>query len=540
MDLEEIVEKYSAQNVLKYGKGNVKSILGKVLMEKPELKKEIKYVIELINKELTRLSSLSKDELKKIVSNYNYSYEKKQKDKIQGPVTVRFAPEPSGYMHIGHAKVVFLNKSLVDKYGGNFILRFDDTNPNKESWEYVKAIKEDLEWLGISWKNETYTSDYMEVLYRNALKLIEEGKMYVCLEPKKDIEKMRRYGIPVKSRNNSIAQNLELWDKIFSNEFKEGEVSILLKSDLHSKNTALRDPTMFRIIETPHYKQGDKYILWPTYDFAISILDSMEGVTHAIRSKEYELRGELYYLMLNILNLKHKPELIHISRLNLKDGVVSKRYITPLVKEGKVWGWDDPRLSTLRAFKRKGIVPKAIEQFVLRFGFGKQEKTVTLDMLLKENRKVIDPISKRLFAVEEPVRLKINSNIDTIFVKNHPTNEKLGKRQIKIGNYIFISKKDYELIKNDIFRLKDFANAKIEGNSIVLVNESPKKKIQWVSKGFEVKFVYPKPINIENNLEIKHGIVEENARNINIGEIIQFERMGFFRKDDEKMFIFSC
>ncbi len=552
MDIKEIIRKYALKNALDYGKADWKAVIGKVIAE---TKGNAKEIIPLIKEVVDEVNKMSKEEIEAEISKYEFNKpEKDERISIPNPqdgVVTRFPPEPSGYLHIGHAKAVFLDYVVAQQYNGFMRLRFDDTNPKKESQEYVDAIKEDLEWLGVEWKHETYTSDYMEMLYEKARELIQRGFLYVTTASKEDIKRSRETKIPLKERNNSIEHNLELWDKMLSNEFDEGEAVVLLKGDLNSSNTVMRDPTMFRIIKMEHYRQGDRYIVWPSYDFEAPILDAYEGVTHAIRSKEYELRTELYYRILNILNLR-KPTLIHISRLSIKGTLVSKRFLTPLVKEGKVWGWDDPRLPTIRGLRRRGVAPEAIKNFVLRFGIGKQEKVVGWEFLLKENRKVLDKKAKRFFFVPEPVKVFIKGlSKGQITLKLHPT-ANLGTRKINYDNELFIPLADFTgLEEGSTIRLKDLVNIKLldkKSRIFKVTSDKEVKKVQWVPlNGVETSVFIPLDlINEEgsfneDSLKVVKGVSEPAVAELKEGEVVQFERFGFVRLDDknEMRFIFS-
>ena len=552
MDIKEIIRKYALKNALDYGKANWKAVVGKVVAE---AKVNAKEVIPLIKEVVNEVNKMKKEDIENEVR--KFSFQKPRKDErisIPNPqdgVITRFPPEPSGYLHIGHAKAVFLDYVIAEQYNGFMRLRFDDTNPKKESQEYVDAIKEDLEWLGVKWRYETYTSDYMPMLYEKARELIQKGFLYVTTAKKDEIKRSRETKVPLKERSNSVEDNLELWDKMLANEFDEGEAVVLLKGDLNSANTVMRDPTMFRIIKTEHYRQRDKYIVWPSYDFEAPILDAHEGVTHAIRSKEYELRTELYYRILDLLDLR-KPTLIHISRLSIKGTLVSKRFLTPLVKEKKVWGWDDPRLPTIRGLRRRGIVPEAIRNFALRFGIGKQEKIVGWEFLLKENRKVLDKKAKRFFFVPDPVNITVKGLKEgEVEIKLHP-DLNVGFRRIKYSSEIFIPRSDFDVLKEgDVIRLKDLVNIKLlhkEKGMFEITDEKPFKKVQWISvENVPISVYVPKDLVDEegnfnpDSLDIIKGLAEVNIDTLREDEIVQFERFGFVRLDDKvkRIFIFS-
>lgn len=529
MDLSELIRKYALKNALDFGKASPKSIVGKIIAEYPEAKKDMKNVMQKINETVKEVNSMKNQELEKEIKNYKFVEKKKEEKELslpnaeKGKVVTRFPPEPSGYLHIGHAKALFLNRTLADAYSGKMILRFDDSNPEKETQEYVDEIKKGMEWLGIKADSESYTSDKISILYEYAEKIINLERAYVCSCSGEDIKKNRAAKKECNCRKNSKQENLKLWNKMLKKEFEKGNAILRLKGDMSSLNTVMRDPTLFRIMDHAHYKQGDKYSVWPSYDFAVSILDSLEGITHVLRTKEYELRRELYFELLEILKLR-KPELIEYARLSIKGTPISKRVITELVKEKKVTGWDDPRLATLKSLERRGITPEAIKNFVLSFGLTKAESEPDWEILLVENRKILNSISKHYFFVPNPVEL-IDKNTKRVF---------------------YIPKDDAQKLEiGEVFRLKDLCNIKLlkkgktmEGESVE--EENPKKKIQWVSdEKLDCEVLIPKDLS---TLEVVKGYCEKSCKNIKQGETIQFERFGFVKLDktgDKLVFIYS-
>ncbi len=549
MDIDKIVRKYAIKNRLEFGKAQKKAVVGKIIAEVPDAKKEIKEIMKIVEKIIEEVNNTPKEKLEEEIKKYTFiKKEEKKKElelkNIKNNVVLRFPPEPSGYLHIGHAKALFLNYYFVKKYRGKFILRFDDTNPKKEKIEYVNAIKEDLNYLNVKFDEEIFTSDYMEEMYNLLEKLIKKGKAYVCSCSPEEISKNRREGKACSCRDLSIEEQIKRWKEI-----KKGkEMIVRWKGNLKSKNTAMRDPTLFRIIKEEHFRQKNKYIVWPTYDFAGAVMDSITGVTHALRSKEYELRDEVYFKLLEDLELR-KPELVEFSRISIKNAPISKRLIVPLVEKGIVSGWDDPRLPTIKALKRRGILPEAIENFVLSFGLSKTESNPGWEKLLAENRKLLDKKAKHYFFVKNPIELRIEEGSEYKIILNSYENKK--DREFTIKDKIFISKEDFDKLNDkEEFRLKDFKNAVIDKkNKKIKLIEDKKvaKKIQWVSNGIKGKLIIPKDLFNgkklnEKSLEIIKGLAEKNIEKINTGEIIQFERIGFFRLDNkEKMeFIWSC
>lgn len=570
MTLNEIIRKHALKNAYDYGEAKIEAIIGKVLAEFPEAKNNMKETIKLISKEAEEINKMRKYEIESELQKYTFIRKKPEQEKkltvqnaVQGKVVTRFAPEPSGYPHIGHAKAAFLNYEIAKAYKGKLILRFDDTNPEKESEEYVNAIKEGLKWLGISWDKESYTSDSILLVYEYAEKAISENAVYVCTCTQEQISENREKQKPCACRNSTKEETLVQWKRMCvmnqqtnqnnKKSFEAGEAIMRLKANLSSLNTVMRDPTLFRIVDAPHYRQRNKYRVWPTYDFATPIMDSCEGITHAMRSKEYELRNELYFKIIEILKLR-KPELVSFSRLAIKNAPISKRLIAPLVAKGKVMGYDDPRLLTLKGLAKKGIHPEAIRNFVRSFGFSKVESEPGLEKLLAENRKLIEPEAKHYFFVPNPIKLKImNAKPKEAELKLHP-NKEMGVRKISVNDFVYIASDDFEKIsEGEVFRLKGLYNVKLISKKSceaeIVVLEIPDKKIQWVADCIETKVLKPgdllnkdKSFN-EKSMEIINGYAEKNIENIKDGEIIQFERFGFCRLDKKAKkytFIYSC
>lgn len=562
MDMKEGIRKHALKNASDYGKADPRAIVGKLIAEFPDAKKDLQKTMGEIEKVVSEVNALSKEEIEKEIKKYLYEEKAGGKKSItlpnaeKGKVVTRFPPEPSGYPHIGHAKAAFLDNEAAREYNGKFVLRFDDTNPEKEKEEYVNAIKDGLTWLGIRWDEESYVSDSMPKLYEFARKMIEEGNAYVCTCRGEEIKGNRTEGKECGCRENEPSKNIELWEKMLGRGFKKGEAILRFKGDMGSLNTAMRDPTLFRIIETRHFRQGEKYVVWPSYDFEVSIIDSITGITHAMRTKEYELRDELYFVILEKLGLR-KPQLIEFSRLEIKNAPISKRLLLPLVKEKKVEGWDDPRLPTLASLRRRGIVPQAIKNFVLSFGISKVESKPGWDALLYENKRLIDPVSSRYYFVREPVSLRVlNAPNKTAELRKHPTYDR-GIRKVETNGIFSISRDDFDSIEaGEIFRLKGLYNVKVtKKDAGALEGEyageevGKEKKIQWVTKD-SVKCEVLIPLELfdgekfnEESMKIDKGECEAACSELGIGEIIQFERYGFCRFDkkegDALIFIFT-
>jgi glutamyl-tRNA synthetase len=479
-----------------------------------------------------------------------------------GNVVTRFPPEPNGYPHIGHAKAAIIDEEYARIYGGKLILRFDDTNPSKEKIEYYKAISEGLEWLKVKPSIVKNTSDDLEMLYDYGKKLVKKNCAYVC-ECSSDLIKINRSnGTPCICRVNEVDINLNKFDNMILGKYRQNQVIVRYRGDMMSLNTAMRDPTLFRIIDDSHPRLENKYFLWPTYDFAAPVEDSLDGVTHAFRTKEYELRNELYFAILSDLGMR-KPQLIEFSRLEFEGIPVSKRKITPLIEKGIIQRWDDPRLPTLIGLKRRGILPEAIRKFVLSLSITLSETKPSIEVLESFNRKMLDSSSLRLFFVKDPVELHIDElDLEFVEIKNHPTLE-MGKRKMNVEKIIYISNDDAVKLKiGDTVRLMDLCNIEITHVDVSNEKEYNTKiidaknigndifhniqKIQWVSKNNSMKFKILKPLPLykgehynENNLIIEEGLSELYLSQLKIGTIVQFVRYGFCRIDDFSTAIFT-
>ena len=565
-DIERIARKYALQNaILHGGKANAKAVIGKIFTEKKSLKektKEVHDVAKKVTEEVNKLSQEEQFELLKEIAPELLIKEKKKKeltlpplpDAEKGKVVTRFPPEPNGYLHIGHAKAAIIDYEYARMYDGAFILRFDDTNPENAAGEYYDAQKEDLKWLGITWDKEYCTSSNLPIHYKLAERLIKQNNAYVCQCNQETIRKNRFEGVACRCRENTSDENLSLWKKMH-NEIHTGEAILRLKGVLTSPNTAMRDPTLFRIIDAEHPIQGSRYRVWPTYDFAGAVEDSISGVTHPFRTKEYELRDECYFYLLDLLGLR-KPHLMEFSRLSIEGMPVSKRKIKPLIEEGLVSGYDDFRLPTLRGLKRRGIIPEALRQFVLSQGISKVESVVTFDQVEAINRKVVDEKAKRFFFVPNPVEVTVkDAPREKKVLKLHPTID-LGTRMVETSNVFFIPKEDADKLKvGDVFRLKDLYNVKVtEKNREIKGGFMGKQllpgtdKIQWVTEKCFCMTVYvPKPLFIKgeynpSSLMEVEGYVEYAVQGLRHGEIVQFERFGFVRierKGDKIIGIFA-
>ncbi|MCP4589754.1 MAG: glutamine--tRNA ligase/YqeY domain fusion protein [bacterium] len=371
--------------------------------------------------------------------------------KREGRLHTRFPPEPNGYLHIGHAKAICLNYGLVEQFGGKYNLRFDDTNPIKEEQEYVEAIEKDIRWLGFDWEERLYfASDYFEQMYLYAVQLIEAGKAYVC-----DLtaEQMREHrglltgpGRESPHRNRPVEENLDLFERMRAGEFPDGSRTLRAKIDMASPNLNLRDPAMYRILHADHHRAGSQWCVYPMYDWAHGLEDSIEGITHSICSLEFENHRPLYDWFLDELGIYH-PQQIEFARLNLSHTVMSKRKLLQLVQEGLVRGWDDPRMPTLSGLRRRGFTPESIRNFCTRIGVAKYDSVIELAVLEHCIREDLNKRAPRVMGVLRPLRVVIENypegQVEELDAVNNPEDASAGSRRVPFSRVLYIERDDF-------------------------------------------------------------------------------------------------
>lgn len=554
--LDEVIRKHVLKNAADYGKATSGGVVGKVIAEYPEAKVDMKSTMAAINKIVAEVNKLSKLQIEAELKKYSFVEKKIEERKIvfpnaeQGKVLVRFPPEPNGYPHIGHAKAFFLEWTVAREYGGKVILRWDDTNPEAEKKEFLEAIRDGITWLGMDWDEEVYCSDYMPKLYALNEQLLQRGDAYVCQCPQEKVAQGREKMQRCKCADGPASQQLILWKKMLDGGIAKGGATVRLKGDMASLNTVMRDPTLWRIIEATHYRQGNKYRVWPTYDFQGAVMDSLLGITHPLRSKEYELRDELYFYLLDKLKLR-KPTLVTISRLSLQNSPISKRLLKPLVESGKLMGWDDPRLPTLAGLRRRGILPQAIKNFVLSFGLSKVESNPSWERLLVENKKLLEPQAGHFFFVPNAVKMKVQlKQSEKIEVDARDKAAMHNLAGVSDTSAVYVPQT--EVSNGEAVRLKGFASVEINGKNAAVVNSTPDKKMQWVfaDKAVKTKLLIPGELLKDNgefnedSLKEISGFCPPAVLQLEEGTVVQFERIGFARLDKKTKasatFIFSC
>jgi glutamyl-tRNA synthetase len=539
--MKDIILKHSLLNAIEHdGKADVQAVLGKVIAEKPEIKKEIGKVKKEIEKTVKDINSWDIEKQKRELKKFGKIEKPEKKEReglpelpgiVMGKVVTRFAPEPNGYMHLGHLKAALLSFLYAKKYKGKMILRFDDTNPDKEKKEYYNAMREDLKTFGITYDKEVKATDFMEEFYKYGESLLKNGTFYICLCSQNEVGKLREEGLACEHREQNEEENLKLWGKM--QKAKEGEMVVRFKTEISNPNPALRDPVMFRIVETSHALLGKKYRIYPLYNFASVIVDKIINTTLILRDKGFENDAVIQEKLFNALGWK-VPFILQFGRIKTIGGIpMKKRKIQEMIDKGELKGFDDLRLPNPRNLLKRGFRPEAIRRLIEEIGPSKVDIDISMDMLETYDRQIIDKISDRYFFVAEPVEI----NLDKSLMKSVKAPLYPGKRQyrtIPVSKKIFVEKTDLTQYRGKEVRLMHFCNVILDRNSKVTgkpVKDIP--KIHWVSqKNMKVKLIMPdgKEIN---------GLVEPGIKKVKINDIVQFERIGFTRYDGKNVFYFA-
>ena len=514
-------------------------------------------------------------------------------------IHTRFPPEPNGYLHIGSAKAIWINAGTAQKYGGLFNLRFDDTNPVREDDEYVKSIEEDLRWLGAEPTGGIYYgSDYFDKCYEFAIKLIKEGKAYV---DDLSADEMREYrgtltepGKESPYRNRSVEENLDLFERMKNGEFPDGSHTLRAKIDMASPNMNLRDPAIYRIVHAHHHRQGDKWCIYPLYDYAHPIQDALEGITHSLCSIEFENHRPLYDWVINNVGFEHKPHQYEFARLNVTHTVMSKRYLRELVETKKVDGWDDPRMPTISGLRRRGYTPSAINEFVKKAGVAKAYSIVDIGLLQHCIRDELNTNAQRRVAVLRPIKVVITNypedKEEYFELPNIPKNDEAGVRKVPFTRELYIDADDFaEVPPPKFFRMKPDGEVRLMGAYIVKCNEVIKDSegnvvelhctadletgngnpvdgrkikgtIHWVSAKYAIDAtvrLYDYLFTLENVNDVPEGTnyldylnpnslteltgckLEPALADAKVGDKFQFVRTGYFCKDSKDEGVFN-
>lgn len=527
----------------------------------------------------------------------NFIEQEIDKDLAEGVydhVATRFPPEPNGYLHIGHAKSILLNYGLAQKYGGTFNMRFDDTNPTKEKMEFVDSIKEDIQWLGADWEDRLYfASDYFDQMYECAVKLIKKGKAFVC-----DLtaEQMREYRGTLKEpgkespyRNRSVEENLKLFEEMREGKYEDGEKVLRAKIDMASPNINMRDPIIYRVARMTHHNTGDKWCIYPMYDFTHGQSDYLEGITHSICTLEFEVHRPLYNWFLDqLIDTEYRPRQIEFARRNLSYTVMSKRRLLELVQKGIVAGWDDPRMPTITGLRRAGYTPESIRNFAEKVGVARREIVVDMALLEFCVREHLNKVAPRVMAVLDPVRVVIDNypegQTETVEIENNPEDETAGTRMVPFSRELYIERDDFmENAPKKFFRMTLGNEVRLKGAYIVKCesvekdaegnvttihctydadtrsgsgsasNRKVKGTLHWVSapdaieaevRLYDRLFKDPDPAGHkdvdfkeflnENSLKVLTGCkLEPSLKGAKEGDRFQFQRLGYFCVDKD-------
>lgn len=561
MNLTDTITRLALENALKFkGTANPKALIGGVMREFPDAKKDMQSTQAIILKITKEINVLSIDNQKKRLLELDPDFHVKQQklksarrdkandlpdlhDASVGTMVTRMPPEPSKYNHLGHALSFIINYLYAKKYEGKCILRLDDTNPEKESLEFANAMLEDVTgYLGLVADSVVYASDHMEKYYEYAQKLINGGNAYVCTCAKEDISSDRREMIDCTHRNQSVDETNKLWDEMKAGSHPQGSITLRLKISMQHKNAVMRDPVIYRLSYSPHYRQGEKFKVWPMYDFECAIEEGLCGVTHVFRSNEFDSRIELQNYIANLFGFP-QVSYRHYGRYTVMGLTTQGREIRALIETGDYIGWDDPRLLTLRALKRRGIVKDSYFALAKKIGFSKAQTNLDYSVIAAINRSLLDLSAKRFFAVKDPVKISVNNIPDSIkefSLAFHPDNEK-GERILSASKEYYIESVDNEETKvGSTIRLMDAINIKkVDDTNYEFVSESYDDYVAIKKDSSIIHFVpcdgnEMKAELFMDDTSIVPLICESNVGMLKPDKVIQFERFCFARFDHVK------
>ncbi|HYB45036.1 MAG TPA: glutamate--tRNA ligase [Nitrososphaerales archaeon] len=558
------IERGALLNATRHGgRAEVGAVVGMILAEFAEMRSDSKDVAAEAGSVVNRVNSLTVDDQRSVLQRkYPETLAAAPKreetrqlpplpNAVKGKTAFRIPPEPSGFMTIGHAMAFTINSIYSDMYDGQLWLRFEDTNPRLAVKRYYDNFRQGLAWLGIVPDHEKNLSDDMELIYGYGRKLLESGQAYACSCAEEKVKKERFEGKACVHRDQTVEVNLRHWDEMLAKKHREGTYVIRLKGDMSSMDFSLRDPNVFRIIDHDHPLTGSKYVVWPTYNLANAIEDEVCGITHILRSTEFPVA--LQEVIREKLSFR-RVEVIQFTRFNFKGTPVHKRLLRPLVEQGLVSGWDDPRMPTVDGVRRRGIIPEAIRQFTLQVGYTKTEHEYEWSLLFAVNRKLLDPVSRRIYFVPNPVRLAVEgAPARRASIRFHPDVD-MGSRTIDTSGDFYIPRDDLKVMpEGTTFRLMDLYNVELlsKGNEAkakyagdTLIQDT--RKVQWVTEDHaEVKVVIPGELfDAEGqfdkaSLSEARGFGERAIGSVRIGEIVQLPRFGFCRLDSPGTFILA-
>lgn len=552
-DLEKIVFKYALLNAAKHkGSANPGAVIGSIMANEEELRSKAKEIGPLAGKIIAQVNALSAEEQASEMKKYGVEVEeKKPKAKEVGlqelpgtheNIVLRFAPNPSGPLHIGHSRAAVPNAEYVKRHNGKLILRIEDTDPKRVFEPAYEMIPEDLAWLGINPDEIIYQSDRFEIYYDYARQLIEKGAAYMCTCDGATFKELKDNCKPCPCRDNSVEENLALWEKF--DTMQAGEAVLRVKTDINHKNPAIRDWVAMRLVDEEHPRMGTKYRIYPMMNFSVSVDDHLMGMTHVLRGKDHLANSEKQKYLYDHMEWD-LPEFIHYGRLKMEDIALSTSKAMAGIEDGTYSGWDDPRLGTLRAIARRGIDPRTIYNLITEIGVKMADSAISWKKIYGLNRNFVEPIANRYFFCEEPVEVSVNGYEDgdvTIERPLHADHMDRGNRLLSFDGSAYIAKADYA---DGLFRLMDAVNVEIAGEDVNYHSTSFEEArdvkariIQWVptKENVNVKIVM-------DDASVKTGLGEIALNDLEVGDIVQFERVGFARldeiKDDELVFYYA-
>lgn len=552
-DLEKIVFKYALLNAAKHkGSANPGAVIGSIMANEEELRSKAKEIGPLAGKIIAQVNALSAEEQASEMKKYGVEVEeKKPKAKEVGlqelpgtheNIVLRFAPNPSGPLHIGHSRAAVPNAEYVKRHNGKLILRIEDTDPKRVFEPAYEMIPEDLAWLGINPDEIIYQSDRFEIYYDYARQLIEKGAAYMCTCDGATFKELKDNCKPCPCRDNSVEENLALWEKF--DTMQSGEAVLRVKTDINHKNPAIRDWVAMRLVDEEHPRMGTKYRIYPMMNFSVSVDDHLMGMTHVLRGKDHLANSEKQKYLYDHMEWD-LPEFIHYGRLKMEDIALSTSKAMAGIEDGTYSGWDDPRLGTLRAIARRGIDPRTIYNLITEIGVKMADSAISWKKIYGLNRNFVEPIANRYFFCEEPVEVSVNGYEDgdvTIERPLHADHMDRGNRLLSFDGSAYIAKADYA---DGLFRLMDAVNVEIAGEDVNYHSTSFEEArdvkariIQWVptKENVNVKIVM-------DDASVKTGLGEIALNDLEVGDIVQFERVGFARldeiKDDELVFYYA-
>jgi len=548
-DIRREALRWALTNALEHkGQANANAVLGKLVAELPEWRSKISELSEIVEQVVAEVNAWPREE--QLFQSMKVGPVKRPKpeerrglpdlpdlDKYLMVIT-RFAPNPNGPLHIGHVRAALLSHEYARRYKGKFILRFEDTNPENTLLEMYELIKRDLRWLGLSWDEEHAQSDRLEIYYSYAEQLIKEGKAYVCTCEVEEFRKLRDRGVSCPCRELPAEEHLSRWEQMLAGDIVKGEAVVRIKTDLRHPNPAVRDWPALRSVMKPHPRAGERYSVWPLYNFSAAIDDHEMGITHVIRGKEHEVNEQRQRFLYEHLGWRY-PTAVQYGRLAMPGVVLSKTQTMRAIRSGELAGYDDVRLATIAALRRRGFVPEAIKQLILDIGLTPVDSSLSWETLYAYNRKFVDELANRYFFVANPVKLLVYGapRLKEARLRLHPSRAESGERILPLERdgeaLVFcVSNEDATVLKEgQVFRLKDLMNVKLTAKGRILeaefhsleVAEGP--KLHWVSGGaVEVDVIKP------DNTTAR-GLAEPAVAGLQPDTIVQFERYGFVRVD---------